>query len=776
MKSLIFGFLAMSFSLTTVSANLIISEYVEGSGNNKALELYNNSAEAIDLSAYELKIFFNGSTTAGRTWGLNGDLAAGDTWVVVSSSASPALAALADQLASGSWFNGDDAIVLVQGDQVIDSIGQIGFDPGSSWSNNGVSTQNSTLRRLPSAPADTNPNDSFENPSLAWAAFPIDSFEDLGTYNGSNPGPDPEPEPEPGQCGDAYTAISAVQGDGLASPIQNQLVVVEGIVTGDFQEAFGGFYIQSLEADEDADVRTSEGLFIYTGRDAIAVTRGDWVRLQGRVLEFRDLTELTDVALIEICASNEPLPVAKSLPLPYVDELALESLEGMRIDGSGLYVAENYNLARFGELVLSQKPRSYQGTQIAKPGADAQAVADENTRSQIILDDGLSGSNNEFVPIPKGGLSATNTVRVGQKVEALDAIMDQRFGTHRLQLVDGGTFTGNSRPERIEKPRYSNLRVVNFNVKNFFNGDGQGGGFPTERGAKTQQELERQKAKLVAAIAAMDADIIGLSELENDGIGSQSAVVELVKAINKVVGFGKRYYVAPHNEERWGDDAISVGIIYRLAKVFPLGKAVAPSDYPFDDLNRLPMVMSFFHYRSARIVTVAVNHFKSKGSCPNDDSLDSDLGDGQGCWNFRRTEAARVLSDYLKGNPTGFRSNNTIVLGDINAYFKEDPITMFQSQGFNSLFSELDYTFNFQANSGLLDHAFVTDNLANKVVSAKVWTINSDEPRALDFSMDFKSEEQIIDWYRSDVYRSSDHDPLIVDFDLRWFRFPFSFF
>lgn len=774
MKALFLGTLALSVSLTTASANVIISEYVEGSGNNKALELYNTASESVDLSAYEIQIYYNGSVTPGRTWTLEGELAPAQTWVVASSAADPQLLTVADQVLGGGWFNGDDAIVLRRGDQINDSFGQIGIDPGAAWSNNGVSTRDQTLRRLSTSPADTNPNDSYDDPSVTWASFPQNSFEDLGAYSGSNPGPDPEPEPEPepGQCGDSYTLISAVQGNGAASPMQGEQVEVEGIVTGDFQAAFGGFYIQSLESDEDADASTSEGLYIYTGRNAIAVARGDWVRVQGRVIEFRELTELTDVSLLDTCANDEPLPPATALTLPYSDLAALESLEGMRVDATGLYVQNTYNLARFGELTLSQKSRLYQPTQVAKPGADAQAIADENSRSQITLDDGLSGSNNEFIPLPEGGLSASNTVRVGQKVEVLEAIMDQRFGSHRLQLVSGGQFSDNPRPENIEKPRNSNLRVVNFNVKNFFNGDGQGGGFPTARGAKTPEELVRQKEKLVTAIIAMDADIIGLSELENDGIGSESAVAELVAAVNQRVGFGKRYYVAPHNEAQWGDDAISVGIIYRLSKVLPLGKAAAPTGYPFEDLNRLPMVMSFFHYRTLRTVTVAVNHFKSKGGCPNS-GLDADQGDGQGCWNFQRTEAARVLADYLKTNPTGFSAKNAIVLGDINAYYKEDPITMFNSQGFHSLFKENDYTFNFQANSGLLDHVFVTDNLVNRVVSATAWAVNSDEPRALDYSTDFKSEDQVRDWYQGDVFRSSDHDPLIVDFDLRWFRWSF---
>ena len=129
--------------------NLIISEYVEGSSNNKAIELYNPTAGVIDLSQYQLRFYFNGSTNVGTTIALTGSLAAGATYVVADNDASADILAVTNQQSSASFFNGDDAIELTYQNQVIDSLGQVGVDPGAEWGSGDLSTQDNTLRRNP---------------------------------------------------------------------------------------------------------------------------------------------------------------------------------------------------------------------------------------------------------------------------------------------------------------------------------------------------------------------------------------------------------------------------------------------------------------------------------------------------------------------------------------------------------------------------------------------------------------------------------------------------
>ncbi len=165
--------------------DVFISEYIEGSSNNKAIELYNGTDSAIDLTAgaYSLQFFFNGSTSAGTTINLTGSVAPGDVFVLAQGSADAAILAQADQTNSGSWFNGDDAIVLRKGQAIIDSIGQIGFDPGSEWGSELTSTADNTLRRKAAiCIGDTATDDNFD-PALQWDGFATNIFDDLGAHS-----------------------------------------------------------------------------------------------------------------------------------------------------------------------------------------------------------------------------------------------------------------------------------------------------------------------------------------------------------------------------------------------------------------------------------------------------------------------------------------------------------------------------------------------------------------------------------------------------------------
>ena len=165
-------------------SDLFISEYVEGSSNNKAIELYNGTGETIDLGAegYNIKMFFNGSSTAGLTINLSGTVADGDVFVLVHSSASTALLAYADQTGGSGWFNGNDAVALYKGATLVDCIGRIGQDPGSAWVGGGLSTMDRTLvRKSTITSGDINPSDAFD-PSFEWIGYPIDAFNNLGSH------------------------------------------------------------------------------------------------------------------------------------------------------------------------------------------------------------------------------------------------------------------------------------------------------------------------------------------------------------------------------------------------------------------------------------------------------------------------------------------------------------------------------------------------------------------------------------------------------------------
>src|SRR6478672_4701173 len=167
---------------------LFFSEYIEGSSNNKALEIFNGTGAAIDLAAgnYVVQFYFNGSLSAGLTIPLTGIVGAGDVFVLSQSGANATILAQADQTNGAGWFNGDDAIVLRQGGTngtILDSIGQIGFDPGTEWGTGLTSTADNTLRRRSGVTSgDTNPNDVFD-PSAQWEGFATDTVDGLGSYS-----------------------------------------------------------------------------------------------------------------------------------------------------------------------------------------------------------------------------------------------------------------------------------------------------------------------------------------------------------------------------------------------------------------------------------------------------------------------------------------------------------------------------------------------------------------------------------------------------------------
>lgn len=168
--------------------DIFLSEYVEGSSNNKALEFYNGTGAPIDLAAggYVVQLYFNGSTTAGGTIALTGTVANGDVYVLAAATANAAILAQADQTTGASLYNGDDAIVLRKGGAsgpVVDSLGQVGVDPGTEWGTGLASTADNTLRRNSSVLAgDTEPGDAFD-PAVQWTGFATDTFDGLGSHS-----------------------------------------------------------------------------------------------------------------------------------------------------------------------------------------------------------------------------------------------------------------------------------------------------------------------------------------------------------------------------------------------------------------------------------------------------------------------------------------------------------------------------------------------------------------------------------------------------------------
>ena len=193
--------------------DLFISEYVEGSDQNKAVEIYNGTGETVDLAAagYSVQFFSNANTTAGLTITLTGSVAAGDTFVLAQATADPAILAVADQTnTSTSWFNGNDTVVLSKGTTGIDSLGQIAGNPTTEWGTGLVSTADNTLRRKASICAgDPVATDAFD-PAVEWDGFANGTFDGLGSHT-SDCGTEPPADEAP-------TVVSFTPANGATAP------------------------------------------------------------------------------------------------------------------------------------------------------------------------------------------------------------------------------------------------------------------------------------------------------------------------------------------------------------------------------------------------------------------------------------------------------------------------------------------------------------------------------------------------------------------------------
>ena len=752
------------------SANLIISEYVEGGSNNKAVELYNNSGTELSLDGYNISLYSNGNgelASPNNTLDLSGTLPANGTYVIVNAGSVDELKTKADIEATVTYFNGDDALVLTKDGVIVDSFGQLGVDPGKEWSAGGVTTKDKSLRRKLDITTGRVDATSAFDPSEQWEQFDKDDFSGIG-FHGESTEPTPDPDPvTPLECGAAKTLINAIQGEGGDSPLINQEVELEGVVTADFQsdEQLNGFFISSLEADVDANVLTSEGVFVYFSDTDVAV--GDHVRVKGSVAEYYNATQIGDVSQVEICASGLTTAATK-ISLPVADVADLEAFEGMLITlEQALVVTNNYGLGRYGEVDLATE-RLYQGTQIALPGEAANAVEAENQKKQILLDDGSTKQNLDPISYPGVGLDAYNTLRLGDSVNTITGVLGYSFDRYRIHPTVQPEFTAtNPRTEAPALHSDANLRIASFNVLNYFNGDGQGGGFPTSRGADSEQELIRQEAKLVSAITALNADVIGLMEIENDGFGELSAVASLVAALNDADSTNE-YAFVDFNMNQIGTDAITTALIYRSNMIKEVGTAATTSEYPFDYSNRAPIAQSFEALSSGEVFTVAVAHLKSKGGCSSAEGNNADQGDGQACWNEIRVAGANSFADWLDTKPTGVEDEDIILVGDLNAYAMEDPIRALADKGYKNVVAEVDgdtqgYSYSFSGRLGSLDHAVATQSLLDKVVAATDWHINADEPISLDYNVEYKSDTQVASLYSDNAYRASDHDPVLID-------------
>ena len=571
--------------------------------------------------------------------------------------------------------------------------------------------------------------------------------------------------------------------------MSGQSVTVAGIVTGDFQDTdadttnnLGGFYIQ--QEVPDADPASSEGVFVFDGGSpAIDVSVGDLVEVNGTVSEHFGETQITASA-VRIVGDGVIPATDVTLPSNGValnsdgDPIAdLERFEGMLIRfPQKLSVSNLRFLEQFGAVGLSQGGRLFQFTNRFAPNSSAYAAYKSAAAARsIVLDDGMRVANPSTIRHLNAGAVPGYSIRAGDSISGISGNLRYSRGSGgrgdeawRLMPVGDPSFdASNPRPgaPRID----GEVRIASFNVLNFFstidNGRPDCGpqGDDNCRGADSPQELSRQLTKTVSALAMMNADVIGLIELENNASASIAVIVD---ALNEHIGSSDYAFL---DTGSINDDAIKTAFVYRTTTVRLSGSfALLDSsvDARFDDdRNRPALAQSFVVSANDAVVTVIVNHLKSKGSTCDSDG-DPNLGDGQGNCNLARTSAATAMADWLAGDPTSSGDDDFLIVGDLNAYVQEDPLTALKKTGLvNLLEAKTDpYSFVFDAKAGALDHAVASPSLAPQVVETLEWHINADEPALLDYNLENGRNPDLFD--PSSPYRASDHDPIIVGLKL----------
>ena len=796
-------------SATVTSSTVFISQFHyddDGTDSGECIEI--SGTAGTDLSGYSL-VRYNGNGGAVYTTPV-GPTVTG----IIPNEAGTGYGALFFTYPVDGLQNGaPDAIALVQGSTCIEllsyegSFSAVGGACGGSVSTNiGVSETDDDVGSLKRTGAGTH------NLDLTWTGPTAGNCDGLLNFT-------------VGAATATDLDIPEIQGADVSfeslSPAQGDLVRTTGVVTAVFQvEGMGGFYIQDPLGDGDSN--TSDGIFVVNTSTPVQV--GQTVRVTGNVEEREagftiavidqvpaPTTVLGDhpgsetailASLVEVIDPGSSPLAPTELHLPIVGPLndgELERYEGMYVrittDASSdqMRIAQTYFLGRYGQMTLAAPA---QGSGLltplvqptgafapsATPGESAYESWLDQQRRMLILDDGmdlLAGGDNPE-PSPYND-DCTRVVRAGDLAGNLIGILDwgrinsgpaSDFNSdYRLQPVVPEDIVITSANPRPAPPATAGPVVVaTVNLLNYFTNFQSGAPSGSDfRGAFTALEFKRQTDKLVEAICALDADIVGVVEVQNPVSGDFDLPLKtlvdggtfgttLVNGLNDKPGCGPFTAILTG---RNGTDAIKNGLIYKPAEVTPvntpvvgvgddLGDALLVTDGLAQQQSRPTLVQRFS--KGSASFTVAVSHFKSKRpSCGNDEG--NQAGD---CDPQRTAFAQNRLLPTLQAI-----GGDVLSIGDFNAYAEEAPIAVFENAGWLDMIGDaeglLAQDFIFDGAVGTLTHAFASPSLRPKVLAAEGWRINSDEPQMLEYATP--------PWYvptacyQPNAFRSSDHDP-----------------
>ncbi|WDV27457.1 ExeM/NucH family extracellular endonuclease [Aeromonas caviae] len=655
----------------------------------------------------------------------------------------------------------------------------------------------------------------------------------------------------------ALTPIPAIQGSGDKSPLvpddqfeSAQSVSVKAVVSGLGESLNKGFYL--LDVQGDGNPETSDGIFVYLNDKNFAskypdIQPGALVCLEAKVEEYYGHTQLKPLfdgstpRLTTLAQGAAPAATALRVLEGETLARALERHEGMRVRldaDSALKISRNFSYdyaARRNNLVLAHGAPLMKPTQLHDADSKAaKALAEANASNRVFLESDFKAGDGKLPWLPAWE-PEQGYLRIGDAPVNLEAMVGYSYNEYRLivprdQTITAGDLlrTGDndrqSAPARLDG---TDLRIGSFNVLNYFTSHSSVGGALNvlcadqadadsakgcNRGAKSLEEFQLQRAKIVNAITEMDADLLGLMEMENNGFDEHAALHDLVESLNARQKEASKHYAfvtlpkALLTEDRFfGGDAIMVAMIYRPALLTPSGDAdVIPlpqQRYTTGGVTksagqRDSLVQRFTVAGSDAPLTLVVNHLKSKGSgCYENGDGKTEPADLQGkCTEFR-VSAAKVLGEAVSKMP-----GQVLLVGDFNSYAKEDPIRVltdyapvagerqirsashtyigdkpYEQMGqtvakgyglvdLNVKFNqEKAISYSYEAELGTLDYALANPALADKVVAVADWHINSFESNLFEYGSAYTG-----DLIKSDnPFSASDHDPVIVDLKLK---------
>lgn len=802
-------------------APVVISEVYGGGGNNGAafnrdfVELVNTSADAVDLDGWSIQY----ASATGSSWqvtplaGVN--VPAGQNLLVGQAFGEnrslPSFEADVEGSIPMSGSQGKVALVssttalsgatgIAARDDVIDLVGWGGATHFAGSAPAPATTNATSIARIDGAANTADNAADFRTGAPTPEGLDSDGPSPSPSPT-ATPSPTPtetpsEPEPVP------TLSIAEIQGEGDTSPVAGTTVTTTGVVTAHYPTGgYDGYVVQTPGTGGELDLTThtaSDAVFVYAPGATGEVALGDTVEITGVVSEWNGLTEITVAPGDARVVADAEAPVPASVTWP-TSAAQREALESMLIAPAGDFTVSNtYATNQYGEVGLASGTTPLrQPTDVARPGSDeAAAVAEDNAARGVVLDDGtsinyLSSANSSLTP---AYVSLAEPIVVGASVTFTEpVIVDYRNNTWKLNPTEPLAGDGSGSDGVVfEDPRTSapaavggDVTVASFNVLNYFTTLGTenascvpyrdrfGDGVTVregcaQRGAWDADDLQRQQDKIVTAINALDADVVGLMEIENSaalGEETDEATATLVSALNAAAG-EERWAFVPSSSElppASEQDVITNAIIYQRAAVAPVGASRALGDQSGAGqafVNaREPIGQVFEPVDGGAPLLFVVNHFKSKSSVgpwPGD----VDAGDGQGESNESRVRQATALRDWV-GEIQGDVSAVALV-GDFNSYGKEDPLQVLYDAGYTDAATHFDVdssSYVFSGLSGSLDHVLLNEAALGRASGADVWNINSGESVALEYSR-FRSHGT--EFYADDVYRSSDHDPVIV--------------